>query len=175
MQASAVRKGCDHRERRVSIARFRRTLGTAAHGGSGRSYTTPRGRPLVPSSNQKHYRPSPIFGRNGFDPEKKLVHIVPGYVAEVVDAGHGPDAALIRREVPDEAGQIQPDVPTTKRPAKKTVAPHQEEQRGKTQISLTIDPALLPQLDVLAGTLGLSRAGTFSLAVSRLLAVEKKR
>lgn len=44
----------------------------------------------------------------------------------------------------------------------------------KKPISLTIDPAILAQLDRKARALGLSRAGAFSLAVSRFIAQEDR-
>lgn len=45
----------------------------------------------------------------------------------------------------------------------------------KQQISLTIEPTLLEQLDEVAGSLGVSRAAAFSLAVSRFVQQEKNR
>lgn len=44
----------------------------------------------------------------------------------------------------------------------------------KKPISLTIDPEILAQLDRKARSLGLSRAGAFSLAVTRFLAQEDR-
>ena len=44
----------------------------------------------------------------------------------------------------------------------------------KKPISLTIDPSILDELDRCAHNLGISRAGAFSLEVSRFIAQEKK-
>lgn len=44
----------------------------------------------------------------------------------------------------------------------------------KKPISLTIEPALLAELDQAAAGLGISRAAAFSLAVSRFVASEKR-
>jgi hypothetical protein len=44
----------------------------------------------------------------------------------------------------------------------------------KKAISLTIDPAILAELDRKAGKLGLSRAAAFALAVSRFIANEDR-
>jgi hypothetical protein len=45
---------------------------------------------------------------------------------------------------------------------------------NKRQISLTIEPNMLADLDQAAANLGISRASAFSLAVARFIAQEKK-
>lgn len=69
-----------------------------------------------------------------------------------------------------------------KAPDAPAVAPEKEKKprkpkvkREKTQISLTIEPSLLKQIDDYAAGLGLSRAAAFTMAVMRLLQDEKSR
>lgn len=72
-----------------------------------------------------------------------------------------------------------PDAPATPKAAPAVPLAEQVRQApassGRKQlISLTIEPSILQELDRVARSLGLSRAGAVSLAVSKFIAQEKK-
>lgn len=77
------------------------------------------------------------------------------------------------------AGGLDAPAPAAPAPAAAPVAarvPVQAAPSGgrKQQISLTIEPNVLAELDGVARGLGISRAAAFSLAVSRFVASEKR-
>lgn len=74
----------------------------------------------------------------------------------------------------DKAGTSAPAPMPAPAPAARAAEPRRASGGRKQSISLTIDPALLVELDREAANLGISRAAAFSLAVSRFVASEKR-
>lgn len=78
------------------------------------------------------------------------------FIAGAPDGGRAPAAAAPAPQAPAAAAALVP------------------KGGRKKPISLTIDANVLAALDAKAGSLGISRAAAFSLAVSRFIAAEER-